>query len=164
MKKIIVAYDKKLGIGADNDLLWQKDLPSDLKHFKDLTNGHAVIMGRNTFESIHRPLPNRQNIVISRSGMLVEGFEVVDSLEKAFNIVNQGKDAFVIGGGQIYNLALNSVDQIYATEVDAEFKSATIFFPALDLNIWHEVSREKHFADDRNLYNYDFVIYERNPK
>jgi len=162
MKKIIVAYDKKFGIGADNDLLWQRNLPSDLQHFKELTGGHAIIMGRNTFESIRRPLPDRQNIVISRSGVSFDGVQVVDSLDEAFNIVDSGKDAFVIGGGQIYKLAFDTVDQIIATEVDAEFKNATVFFPVINRTLWREVSREKHLADDRNLYNYDFVVYERN--
>lgn len=161
MKKIIVAYDKKFGIGADNDLLWQRDLPSDLQHFKKLTSGNAIIMGRNTFESIRKPLPDRQNIVISRSGMSFDGVQVVDSLEKAFSIVAPDKDAFVIGGGQIYNIAYNMVDQIIATEVDAEFKNATVFFPPIDFTSWRELSREKHIADDHNLYNYDFVVYER---
>lgn len=161
MKTIIVAFDKNYGIGANNDLLWQRNLPSDLQHFRTITENNAVIMGRNTFESIGRPLPNRQNIVISHKHLSIDGVEVADSLNEAFNLVNVDKQTFVIGGGQIYNLAIDLVDRIIATEVDAVFQQATVFFPNLNLAKWREISRDKHFADDRNLYNYDFVVYER---
>lgn len=161
MKSIIVAYDKHFGIGADNDLLWQRNLPADLKHFKDITDGNAIIMGYNTYRSIGRPLPNRQNIVISHSDESIDGITVVDSLSSAYDAVETGKEIFVIGGGKVFASAIDDVDQIFATEVDAEFKNATIFFPPVDLAIWREVSREKHLADDKNLYNYDFVTYIR---
>ena len=161
MKTIIVAYDKHFGIGANNDLLWQRDLPADLKHFKDITTGNAIIMGFNTYRSIGRPLPGRQNIVISDRKELIEGFEVVGNLQEAYEIVGPDKEIFVIGGGQIYVLAMDTVDRILATEVDAIFDQATIFFPEIDLAKWREISREKHLADELNLYNYDFVTYER---
>ena len=161
MKTIIVAYDKHYGIGANNGLLWMSDLPADMKHFKDLTTGNAIIMGLNTFKSIGRPLPNRQNIVLNFRNEPIEGVLVVDGLQTAYNSVEPGRETFVIGGGKIYALAIDSVDRIIATEVDAIFNEATIFFPEIDPKIWREVSREKHFADDKNKYNYDFVIYER---
>lgn len=161
MKSILVAYDKNLGIGAHNDLLWRRDLPADLARFKDMTTGNAIIMGRKTYESIGRPLPNRQNIVISRLADSIEGVSVVGSLQAAYDAVESGKEAFVIGGGQIYALAMDSVDHIYATEVDASFDTADTFFPGIDTSVWQETDRAHHQADERNLYNYDFVTYER---
>lgn len=160
MKSIVVAYDKNYGIGAENDLLWLRDLPADLKHFKDLTTGGAVIMGRRTYESIGRPLPNRQNIVISRQSFELEGATVVDSLEKAYAAVEPGKEAFIIGGGQIYQLAMDSIDRIYATEVQEVFP-AQVFFPGIDKTIWKEVARDHHPADEKNKYDFDFVTYDR---
>lgn len=161
MKSILVAYDKNLGVGANNDLLWQRDLPADLQRFKDLTTGNAIIMGRKTFESIGRPLPNRQNIVISRTSDPIEGVTLVDSLSAAYDAVEADRETFVIGGGQIYALAMDSVDRIFATEVDAVFDNADIFFPAIDKTLWQETNRAHHDADERNLYSYDFVTYER---
>ena len=161
MKNIIVAYDKKRGIGANNDLLWQRDMPADMKHFRDTTDGSAIIMGLNTYNSIGRPLPNRQNIVLNFRDEPIDGVTVVDGLQTAYDAVETGREMFVIGGGKIYALAMGSVDRIIATEVDAAFDQATIFFPAIDSKIWREISRDKHLADDTNKYNYDFVIYER---
>jgi dihydrofolate reductase len=160
MKTIVVAYDKKYGIGANNDLLWVRDLPADLKHFKDLTTGHTIIMGRNTYNSIGRPLPNRQNIVISHSMKPATDIEVADSLDKAYAMAN-GSEVFIVGGAQIYELALPTIDEIQATEVDAVFSNATVFFPRIDTNMWQEVSREHHDADEANKYGYDFVRYVR---
>src|SRR3954464_13773251 len=102
MRNILVAYDKNYGIGAHNDLLWQRDLPADLRRFKELTTDNAVIMGRKTYESIGRPLPNRQNIVISRTTDAIDGVTVVDSLQAAYDAVEFGKEIFVLGRGQIY--------------------------------------------------------------
>lgn len=159
MKTIVVAYDRKRGIGADNELLWKRDLPADLRHFREITSGGTVIMGRKTYDSIGRPLPNRQNIVVSRSELNIEGVTVVNSLDEAFAISQQ--DVHVIGGGSVYAQALGSVDIVYATEVDAEFPQATVFFPALPSDEWLETAREHHDADESNLYGYDFVTYTR---
>lgn len=162
MISILVAYDHKNGIGADNDLLWQRDMPADLRRFKELTTGNAVIMGWKTYESIGRPLPNRQNIVMSRSARdTAEGVEIVGSLEEAYAAVEPGRETFVIGGGQVYAQALDSADRVLATEVDAVFDEATVFFPVLDMTIWKEADREHHDADERNKYPYDYVTYER---
>lgn len=161
MKSILVAYDEQHGIGADNDLLWLRDLPDDLDHFKHLTTGNAIIMGRKTYESIGRPLPQRQNIVISRAPMQLDGLTVVSSVAAAYAAVSAGKEAFIIGGGQIYALALASVDRIYATEVKATFQAATVFFPKIDSAIWREASREHRYADAHNKYDFDFVVYDR---
>jgi dihydrofolate reductase len=158
MKAIIVAYDQNRGIGAANDLLWLRSLPADLAHFKESTTGGTVIMGRKTYESIGRPLPNRQNIVVSRSGFTAEGVLTVDSLEKAYAAAEN--DVFVIGGGEIYAQAIADVDTILATEVQETFPAATVFFPALG-DKWREQSRETHQSDEKNLYPYDFVTYSR---
>ncbi len=157
MKAIVVAYDQKRGIGADNDLLWGRDLPADLAHFKELTMGKTIVMGRKTFESIGRPLPGRQNIVVSRGGVAADGVTTVASLDEAYAAAEN--DVMVIGGGQIYAQALEDVDILYATEVDAIFSAATVFFPRIDANNWREVVREHHEADERNKYAYDFVTY-----
>lgn len=159
MKSIIVAYDKNRGIGAANDLLWVRDLPADLQHFKQITTGHPIIMGNNTYKSLGRPLPNRQNIVISRSSDPIEGFTVVGNLDAAYSAANDD-EVYVIGGGQIYQLALDTVDQLLVTEVDESF-AAEVFFPEIDPNVWQEVSREHHKKDELNKYNYDFVTYRR---
>jgi len=159
MKSIIVAYDKNHGIGAANDLLWIRDLPADLRHFKEITTGHTIIMGRKTYQSLGKPLPNRHNIVISRDMVPTEGVTVVRNLEEAY-AASTSPDIFIIGGGQIYQLAIDEVDRIIATEVDATFE-ADVFFPVVNPAVWIEVEREHHEKDDLNKYNYDFVIYER---
>jgi dihydrofolate reductase len=161
MKSIIVAVDRKLGIGAKNDLLWMRDLPDDLAHFKRMTTGTSVIMGRNTFESMGRPLPNRENIVVSHSPVGVDGVLTANSLESAYELARY--PIFVMGGGRIYADALNDMDRLYVTEVDAEFPQATVFFPDIDKSIWHETSREHHPADERNKYAFDFVVYDKVP-
>lgn len=162
MKTIVVAYDRNYGIGAENDLLWQRDLPADLRHFKDITTGGAIIMGRKTFESIGRALPNRQNIVISREAFAApEGVLAVNGLQEAYDAVEGDREIYVIGGGQIYLLAVDTIDRIEATEVDAAFDQAEVFFPAIDKTAWNETNRVHHEADERNLYAFDFVTYER---
>ena len=160
MKTIVVAYDRRRGIGADNELLWGRDLPADLAHFRALTLGKSIVMGRKTWESIGRALPGRHNIVVSRSGVVqADGATVVDSLQAAYLAATS--DVVVIGGGEIYAQAMNDVDMIYATEVDAEFPGATVFFPQIDCQQWQEVSRDHHEADEHNKYAYDFVTYAR---
>jgi dihydrofolate reductase len=159
MKAIVVAIDKNRGIGAENDLLWMRDLPADLAHFKKLTTGGSVIMGRNTFESIGRPLPNRENIVISSTPTGIRGVLTVNSLLSAYELARY--PIFVIGGGRVYADAINSMDKLYITEVQAEFSQASVFFPVVDETVWKETSREHHDADVKNKYPYDFVTYDR---
>lgn len=159
MISIIVAYDKNYGIGVKNDLPWGRDLPADLKRFKDLTSGHSVIMGYNTFKSIGKPLPNRRNIVISYSNLNISGIEVVDSLDGALKIAEENKETYIIGGGQIYSEAIALVDRIDATEVDHAFDNIDTYFPRLDKNIWREECRIHYEPDENNRYPYDFVTY-----
>jgi len=159
MKSIIVAVDKKLGIGAKNDLLWMRDLPDDLAYFKRMTTGTSVIMGRNTFDGMGRPLPNRENIVVSHRPVGVQGVLTASSLEAAYQLARY--PVFVMGGGRIYADAIADMDRLYVTEVDAEFPQATVFFPTIDKSVWKETSREQHPADERNKYGFDFVVYDR---
>lgn len=160
MKSIIVAIDKRSGIGAENDLLWVRDLPDDLAHFKKITTGASVIMGRNTFDSIGKPLPNRENIVVSHRPVGIDGVLTAADLPSAYELARY--PIFVIGGGRIYADAIADMDRLYVTEVAAEFPQATVFFPPIDPSIWHETSREHHASDERNKYAFDFVVYDRN--
>lgn len=158
MRSIVVAYDQCRGIGAANDLLWQRDLPADLRHFKQLTMGGSIIMGRNTYESIGKALPGRENIVVTHRSIDAVDVIAVDSLATAYAAAHGNQ--FVIGGGQIYTQSLPDVDVVYATEVQEAFAQADIFFPELGES-WREMARESHAADERNKYNYDFVTYVR---
>lgn len=163
MKSIVVAFDTNRAIGRENDLPWAGEMPDDMRRFAALTRGKTVIMGRTTFESLPskmRPLPHRQNIVLSMGMVAREGFQVAHSLEKAYGLADY--DVHVIGGGQIYNLALPSVNQVFATEIQTEVEGADTFFPQLSENVWHEVERENFQADARNTYGYSFVTYLRN--
>lgn len=155
----VVAAAHNNVIGKNNELPWR--LPADLRRFKELTLGHAVIMGRKTLESIGRPLPERQNIVVTHDPALVEmvGVLAVASFDAALQAA-QGDEVFVIGGAQIYREAMPRLDRIYMTEVDADIEGDT-FFPELKPGDWREVSRERHTADDRNQYDYAFVTLER---
>lgn len=156
MKSMVVAYDRNRGIGAEGDLLWQRDLPADLQHFKKLTTGKSIIMGRKTFESIgSKPLPDRQNIVLSRTPTGVTKVLTCNSLTAAYAMAQY--PVVVIGGESVFREALPDVDTIYATEVNADFPQATVFFPAIDMSVWHEVSREHYEADEKNKYAFDFV-------
>lgn len=163
-KAIIVAYDKNRAIGRGGDLPWGRSLPADLAQFKRLTRGSDIIMGRKTFESIgSRPLPERENIVISSRPTGIKGVLTAVNLESALALARY--KTFIIGGAQVYSDALNApeIDTIYATEVDAAFSDADTFFPELDMTIWQEVSRTHHPADEANAYAFDFVIYQRKP-
>jgi len=155
MINIIVAYDKNLAIGKDNTLVWRQS--ADLKRFKELTTGHTVVMGRKTYESIGRPLPNRRNIVITRQDIKIDGVEIINSIE---DIKNIKEDIFIIGGGEIYKSCLILADRVFATEIDCEIEADT-WFPKIDHN-WVEESREYGVLDSKNEYNYIFINYVRN--
>jgi len=136
-------------------------LPEDLKRFRRLTIGHAVIMGRKTFESIGTPLTGRNNIVISRSREWARpGCVVVHDLEAALAAVEASRDAFVIGGAQIYALALPRAQRLHMTEIERDFEGDA-FFPEFDRSLWREISRERHAARGNEGFDYAFVDYER---
>lgn len=147
-------------IGVNNTLPWH--ISEDLKYFKSLTTGHTIIMGRKTYESIGRPLPNRRNIVISRNTEAsYEGAEVVHSIEDAFSICKNDNEVFVIGGSNIYEQALSLVDYIYITEIKKSF-SGDAFFPEINKQMWIESSRENHITNDG--LEFSFVKYQKNTK
>ena len=162
---LIVAVSENGVIGKDNDLIW--NLPKDMKFFKDTTMGYHVIMGRKNFESIphkFRPLPNRTNIIITRqSDYKAEGSIVVNSVEEALKVAksNEENEAFIIGGGQIYKLALeaNLIDKIYLTKVHHSFDGDT-FFPELG-NEWKEVERIDCKSDEKHAHDYSFLTFEK---
>jgi len=161
MITIIAAIGENNALGKDNDLIWH--LPADLKRFKKTTTGHHILMGRNTFESIGKPLPNRTTVIITRNKRYKqEGCEVAYSIEKALEIAKEDTQIFIIGGAQIYRQALenNLVDKLDITIVHKEFE-ADVFFPKIDAKIWKETSREDFKADDKNKYDYSFVSYEK---
>lgn len=156
---LIVAADEKNGIGKNNQLPWH--LPADLKHFKTLTTGHPIIMGRKTFESIGKALPNRRNIVISRQiNYLAEGAEVVASLPEAFYLCQDDHEAFVIGGAQIFEQALSQASILYFTVIHHQFDTDT-FFPKIDMAKWIKAESSSHEPDEKNIYSYSFIKYIR---
>lgn len=156
MIRIIVATSKNRVIGNNNSLIW--NLPADLKHFKKITTGNTIIMGRKTFESIGKPLPNRRSIIITRDENLqIEDCEVVNSLTEALLLCNS--DCFIIGGGEIYKQVIGITDEIYLTEIDEVFEGDT-FFPELG-EVWFESSREDFEPCEKNKYKYSFLKYER---
>lgn len=160
MKTIVVAMDRRGAIGSNNDLPWGRSLKSDLANFKKLTTGGTIIMGRRTFESIgSRALPDRENIVLSRTPSGVKGVLTALSLPAAYALARN--DIYVIGGGQIYAQALADMDRLIVTHVDMDFPDATVFFPEIDLAVWTETSRDHHEADERNAYAFNVVTYER---
>ena len=156
----IVAVASDWAIGRQGDLLCH--LPADMKHFKEVTMGHSIIMGRKTFESFpRRPLPGRQNIVITRNEQWqYPGVTVVHSLEDAIAAA-ETEMVFIIGGAQVYEQALPLVDVLHLTMIHARWASADAYFPTLDMNEWQEVSREHHDSDHRNAYEFDFVTLKR---
>ena len=156
---LVVAMGRNHVIGRDNALPWH--LPADLKYFRAVTIGKPVVMGRKTHESIGRPLPGRDNIVISRdAGFRADGCIVLPSLEAAYEHCRDRDEVMVIGGASIYRLALALAQRIYLTEIGAEFAGDTMF-PPLDTAAWHETRREDHPADGKNPYPYSFIVLER---
>lgn len=157
MISMIVAYSKNRIIGNKGRLPWEGKMPADVRYFRAMTLGKTIIMGRTTFEAIGRALPKRQNIVLSRTPFDAPGAMVVNNLEDAYALAKN--EIMVIGGGQIYRLALDTADIIYATEIDVETEGDTTF-PELGPG-WHETYREDHEADAENAYAYSFITYTK---
>jgi len=155
---IVVAVADNGVIGREGDLPWR--LPDDLKHFKQLTSGHAIVMGRETYESIGRPLPNRLNIVLSRStDFAASGVTVVNDLDRAIEAAGD-QPLFVIGGRAVYQAALPLADVLHVTHVRASVEG-DVTFPPIDPKIWRKVDSQHHPADERHAYPFDFCRYER---
>ncbi|HSR62446.1 MAG TPA: type 3 dihydrofolate reductase [Gammaproteobacteria bacterium] len=156
---LIVAMDRKGVIGREGDLPWR--LSSDLKHFKKITMGKPIIMGRMTHESIGRPLPGRENIVISRNkDYTANGCTVLNSLECVYAKFHDVDEIMIMGGEDLYRQTLDKADRIYLTEVHADLEGDT-HFPEFDRESWEEVERYDFKKDEKNEYDYSFVILER---
>jgi len=156
---IIVAISKNNAIGINNKLPW--NLPADLKYFREKTLGKSVIMGQRTFESIGKPLPKRDNIIMSLDNNFNPlGCEVACSIDDALKKVKKKEEIMIAGGLSIYKQFLPLADRIYLTFIDYEFKADT-FFPEIDFNQWKEISRNNHKADYENKYNYTFLVLEK---
>ena len=161
MLSIIVAIAKNNAIGKDNKLLWH--LPEDLKRFKRLTTGHNIIMGRKTFESLGRVLPNRHHIILCNDAKLNiedENVEILDDISKLDKYINSEEENFVIGGATMYKLLMPYVKKMYITEIDKEF-DGDVYFPEISLNEWNATEREKGPQDNENDFEYEYVTYER---
>lgn len=161
MLSIIVAKAKNNIIGRENKLVWK--LPADLQHFKELTTGHTIIMGRKTFESLGRVLPNRKHIVFSQNPDFKvnhENVQVVHSMLEIQEYIENEEENFVIGGAMIYNLLMPHVTKMYVTEIDEEFEGDA-FFPRINTEIWQETSREKGPKNEANNLDYDYVTYDK---
>jgi len=160
MTTIVVAMGLKNEIGADNKLLWH--LPTDLKNFKELTSNHPIIMGRKTYESIGKALPNRTNIVVSRKkDWFQEGILIVGSIKEAIKFAKKiDEEIFIIGGGNIYEQTLEVTDKLEVTQVKAELE-ADVFFPKIDEKIWQKTNEICHEKDDKNQYDFCFQTWER---
>ena len=161
MLSTIVAIAKNNVIGKDNKLIWH--LPEDLKRFKSITTGKVIIMGRKTFESLGRVLPNRKHVILCNDmemNIENENVEILDSIDKLDKYINSEEECFVIGGATIYKLLMPYVEKLYITKINEEF-DGDVYFPEIDEQIWKEVAREKGIKNDENPYDYEYITYEK---
>ena len=156
---LVAALDRNGLIGAGQRLPWR--LPADLRRFRSITMGHPIVMGRGTWESLGRPLPGRENIVVSSTLELdTPGCTVVRSVEAGLLAASRAAEALVIGGAAVFAQTLGRAQRMYLTRIDAEFEGDT-FFPRFDATRWHEVEREDHAPDPENPWPYSFTVLER---
>jgi dihydrofolate reductase len=159
MISLLVAMDNNRTIGKNNDLPWY--LPADLKYFKKVTMGHPIVMGRKTYESIGRPLPGRENIIITRDKSYdIESAQVVHSIQEAIDVTKDEDEVFVIGGAEIFKQYMPDSDRLYITQIEHDFDGDT-FFPEINYAEWKIISKEKGIKDEKNPYDYYFMIYDR---
>lgn len=159
MITLIAAVAENNALGKDNQLLWH--LPDDFKRFKSVTTGHHIIMGRKTFESFPKPLPNRVHVIITRQKYdAPEGCIVVDSLQKAIDICPKDEETFIIGGGEIYRQSIEVADKLDITKVHHIFEADT-FFPEIDLTVWELTYSELHPKDEKHEFSFSFLTYIR---
>ena len=156
---MIAAVAENNALGKNNDLLWH--LPNDFKRFKEITSGHHIIMGRKTFESFPKPLPNRTHVIITRQNNFEhEGCIVVQNIEKALSVCPINKNLYIIGGGEIYQQSISFADQLDITRVHHSF-DADVYFPEIDPEIWELTSETYHSKDERHLFDYTFQTFVR---
>jgi dihydrofolate reductase len=159
MLSIIAAVAQNNIIGKNNKLVWH--MPADLRYFKNTTMGHTMIMGRKTFESFGKPLPGRRSIVVTRQkDWHYEGVEATHSLEEAIELAPKDQEVFIVGGAEIYRQALPLCNKMHLTVIHHDFEGDTAF-PAVDFSEWELVSDIRHKADEKNKYDYSFMVYER---
>ena len=155
----VVVVDANNGIGKENKLLVH--FPADLKRFKSITTGHSIVMGRKTFDSMGRALPNRRNILISRqSNLTAEGAEIASSLQEALDFCRDEKEVFIIGGAEIFRQAFDIIDRIYLTRIHKSFDADT-FFPEINDMDWQEAERTDFKPDEKTPFSYSFVTYQK---
>ncbi|HVV56186.1 MAG TPA: dihydrofolate reductase [Mucilaginibacter sp.] len=155
---IIVAVGENNAIGKNNQLLWH--MPADLKHFKDITKGHSIIMGRKTYDSVGKPLPHRRNIVVTHQNITIPGCDVVKSIDEGIALCDGESEVFIGGGAEIYRQAMGKTDRIYLTIIHHNFYADT-FFPQIDYQNWKETTRADHQPDEKNPYPYSFITLEK---
>jgi len=160
MISLIWAQDKSGLIGAGGKLPWR--FPADMAWFKKNTMGKPILMGRKTFDSIGRPLSGRTNIVITSQSIEIDGCTIAHSLDEAIAVASKTEELMVMGGAQIYKLALPQANRLYITQIYAAFKGET-YFPVFDASQWRETFHENHESDEKNIYPYSFRIMERLP-
>ena len=161
MLSIVVAISENNVIGKDNKLLWH--IPEDMKRFKMLTTGHTIIMGRKTFESLGKVLPDRKHIILTRDPSYVvdnENVQIVNDINKLDEYIEDDKENFVIGGAIIYSQLIGKVDKIYMTKIHKTFEGDA-YFPKLNETEWMEIQREKGIQDSENPYDYEYITYIR---
>ena len=159
MLSIIVAIANENVIGKDNKLIWH--LPEDLKRFKEITSGHKIIMGRKTFESLGRVLPNRKHIILCNDMKMDiddENVEILDDISKLDKYINSEEECFVIGGATIYKLLMPYANKMYITKINESFEG-DVYFPEIKEEIWKETSREKGLKNEKNPYDYEYITY-----
>ena len=155
----VVVVDQNWGIGKNNQLLVH--FPADLKRFKSITSGHTIIMGRKTFDSMGRALPNRRNIVITRQPNLeLPGAEITDSLNAALELCKNEEEVFIIGGAEIFKQALDVLNKIYLTKIRKSFEADT-FFPEITSDKWIEIESEEFQPDEKTPFSYSFLTFEK---
>ena len=161
MLSIIVAKAKNNIIGKNNQLIWH--LPEDLKRFKKLTSGHTIIMGRRTFESLGKVLPNRKHVILCNDAEMNiddENVEILEDISMLDKYINSDEENFIIGGATIYKLLMPKANKMYITEIDRDFEG-DVSFPEIDMNIWKVTSKEPGPKDNINDFSYSYVTYER---
>ena len=162
---IIVAMTRRRGIGLKGGMPWGMEMKADLRHFKETTMGHPIIMGRKTFESFPSgPLPGRKNIVVTRNKdyAVPEGVTVVSSIEEALRAAEGAEEVFVSGGAQVFSQSLHLAERLFVTFIEGhDFLDADAYFPEIDPDHWQLESKERHEADERNKYPYSFTLWTR---
>lgn len=158
MISLIAAIDEANGLGLNNQLLCH--LPADLQHFRTITMGKPIIMGRKTFESIGKPLPGRLNIVISKTMIPLEGLLILDSLDSAIQYTKEYPEVMIIGGERLFTEGLQKANRLYITRIHHQF-AADVFFPEIPQDLWHCSSSEFRPCDEKNEYNLTFCVYNR---